>query len=315
MTTSAYIGIDLGGTNVRVGALTPDARMLAFRDAPIEARQGPQAGIEKIAGLIETVCAGADVRPLAIGIGATGPIDRARGAIQNPYTLPTWEDVDIVSMLSARFGVPATLENDADAAALGESWAGAGRDVERLIMVTLGTGVGFAFILNGAIYRGMGGVHPEGGHIILDPSGPECYCGARGCWESLCSGTAIGAYAREQAAKSPTLMLELAGSLETIDGGTVARAARQGDGLALEVIERTATYNAYGLLNLITLFVPERIIFTGGAARSFDLMEARIRETLERCSLMVPAKDVQLGMASLGQQAGMFGAARAAMQI
>ena len=121
-----------------------------------------------------------------------------RGTINNPYTLPTWEDVPIVDFLVDRFGVPVSLENDADAAALGEYWQGAGRDVQRLCAVTVGTGIGTAYILHGKIVRGNGGWHPEGGHMIIDPSGPQCYCGAKGCWESLASGSAIALFAREQ---------------------------------------------------------------------------------------------------------------------
>ena len=195
--------------------------LVARQECPIEARQGPQAGVEKIAGLITRVADEAGGRLQAIGIGSTGPVDRDLGAIQNPYTLPTWENVNIVKLLRERFHVPVTIENDADAAALGESWMGAGRGLSRLCMVTIGTGVGTAFIYDGSIYRGVGGAHCEGGHMILDPSGPECYCGAKGCWESLASGTAIGAYAREQAASHPTLMMELAGGdPERIDAAT-----------------------------------------------------------------------------------------------
>lgn len=217
-------------------------------------------------------------------------------------------------MLRERFGIPVTIENDADAAALGKSWMGAGQGLPRLVMATIGTGVGTAFIQNGRIYRGMDGVHCEGGHMILDSSGPECYCGAKGCWESLASGTAIGAYAREQATSIPTLMTKLAeGDIQRIDAAIVAQAARRGDPLAIEIINRSADYIGLGLVNLIALFLPECIVLTGGVMRSFDLMEARIRLVIGRHNVMAPADRVALLMASLGQQAGMIGAARAAM--
>lgn len=310
------VGIDLGGTNVRVGAVTTAGELIASQDCPIEAQQGPQAGMEKIAGLITRVATEAGGRLQAIGIGSTGPVDRALGAIQNPYTLPTWENVNIVGLLRERFHVPVTIENDADAAALGESWMGAGRGLRRLCMVTVGTGVGTAFIYDGRIYRGVGGAHCEGGHMILDPSGPECYCGAKGCWESLASGTAIGSYAREQAASRPTLMTDLAGGdLERIDAATVAEAARRGDPLAIGMVDRAAEYIALGLVNLIVLFLPDGIVLTGGVMRSFDLMEARIRSVIGRHNIMSPVDKVALRLADLGQRAGMIGAARAAMLI
>jgi glucokinase len=313
MSTSAYIGIDLGGTNVRAGAVTAEGKLLRWRDTRIEARQGPAAGLERIANLIEQVRSEAAVDVKAIGIGSTGPLDRQRGAIQNPYTLPTWEDVDIASPLRARFNVPVTLENDADAAALGEAWLGAGRGVERMLMVTVGTGIGTAFIQNGQIYRGMDGIHPEGGHIPIDPSGPQCYCGAKGCWESLASGPAIGAYAREITLQSSTSLLAQAGNdPEKIDAALVARAAREGDRLARQVVEHSAAYLALGLVNVMQLFVPDCVILTGGVMRSFDLFEPHLRKIITQHSIMSPLDKIPLRLAVLDQQAGIFGAARAA---
>lgn len=310
------VGIDLGGTNVRVGAVTMAGELVASQECPIEARQGPQAGMEKIAGLIACVTDEAGGRLQAVGIGSTGPVDRDLGAIQNPYTLPTWENVNIVNLLRERFHVPVTIENDADAAALGESWIGAGRGLPRLCMVTIGTGVGTAFIYDGRIYRGVGGAHCEGGHMLLDPSGPACYCGAKGCWESLASGTAIGAYAREQASSHPTLMADLAGGdLERIDAATVAEAARRGDPLAAGIVDRAAGYIALGLVNLIVLFLPDGIVLTGGVMRSFDVMETHIRSVIARHSILSPVDRVALRLARLGQQAGTIGAARAAMLV
>jgi glucokinase len=141
-----FIGIDLGGTNVRAGVVTLDGQMKKWRDIPIEARLGPEAGLGRIIRLIEQVSEDAGINPVAIGIGATGPVDRLRGVIQNPYTLPTWDDVDITGPLRDHFGIPVVLENDADAAALGEAWIGAGCGQPRMLMITVGTGIGTAFI-------------------------------------------------------------------------------------------------------------------------------------------------------------------------
>jgi glucokinase len=309
-----YIGIDLGGTNVRAGVVMPDGQLQKSQEIPIEARQGPQAGITRIIRLIEQVSAEAGVHAKAIGIGSTGPLDSARGIIQNPYTLPTWDNADIISPLRKHFGVPVVLENDADAAALGEAWIGAGRGLARMLMVTVGTGIGTAFIINGKIYRGAGGVHPEGGHILVDPTGPECYCGAKGCWESLASGPAIGAFARIQAAHELSSLLEKAGNdPEKIDSALVALAARDGDLLALKIVERTAAYLGLGLVSLLQLFLPDCVVFTGGVMRSYDLFEPRLREIITQHSAMLPLNKIPLRMAGLGQQAGIFGAARAAM--
>jgi Transcriptional regulator/sugar kinase len=180
--------------------------------------------------------------------------------------------------------------------------------------VTVGTGIGLGFILEGRIYRGTGGAHPEGGHILVDPSGPLCYCGAKGCWESLASGTAIGVYARELAAQEPSMLLQRAGNDSSkIDAALVAGAAHEGDRLALQIVQRTATYLGLGLVNLLHIFLPDCVIFTGGVMRSYELYEARLREIIKQHAVMSPLDQIPLRMAQLGQQAGIYGAARAAM--
>jgi glucokinase len=307
------IGIDLGGTNVRVGAITPARELLTFQDATIEAQQGPKMGVKKIAGLIEAVLAKVNQPISAIGIGSTGPLDREGGRIQNPYTLPGWEDVDIVSVINARFGVPVALENDADAAALGESWVGAGRGLKRLAMITIGTGVGTGFVQNGKIYRGVNGFHPEGGHIIIDPSGPECYCGAHGCWESLVAGPAIAKIAREDPALPKSSIYQACGgNLKKINAVMIFEGARQGDIFAKRLVDQTAHYIALGFVSVMMLYLPDCIVLTGGVTRSYDLLESRIQEILTRHDVVVPVHQVQIRLSELGQHAGMFGAARAA---
>jgi len=144
------VGVDLGGTNVRAGAVSLDGRLVAAEMLPIEATRGPQYGLGRITAVIEHVMAKSGSHQLlGIGVGSTGPIDRERGRVQNPYTLPTWENVSILDPLREHFKVPAVLENDADVAALGEAWLGAGKGVEQLVAVTVGTGIGTAFIYRG----------------------------------------------------------------------------------------------------------------------------------------------------------------------
>jgi glucokinase len=310
------IGIDLGGTNIRAGALTSDGQLLNWKDAPIEAARGPEAGLQTITRLVDEVIAQAGQPVLALGVGSTGPLDRQRGCIQNPYTLPGWEDVVIVTPLRERFDVPVALENDADAAALGESWAGSGRGVKRMVMLTIGTGVGYALILNGEIYRGLGGEHPEGGHIIIDPSGPECYCGAHGCLESLVAGPAIARFARnaEEAKTSPFLQKTVSDP-QKIDAATIFEGTRQGDAFCRELVDRTAIYIALGLVSIIMIALPDCIVLTGGLLRSYDLLEGTIRATLAKYDVIVPAKKVQIQLSQLGQGAGLYGAARAAQLL
>lgn len=311
------IGIDLGGTNVRAGAVNNKGEVLAWADAPIEARRGAQVGLEKITRLVESVSRQVQgYRLAAIGIGSTGPIDRDLGAIQNPYTLPTWENVDIVHPLSERFQVPVELENDADAAALGEAWVGAGRGYPRLAVLTIGTGVGYALIVDGKVYRGINGVHPEGGHMVIDPHGPECYCGARGCLEMLAAGPAIARLAQEKAVGQQTLMWELAGGkLDQIDGRVLVKAARSGDALAGQVVDQLAEYLGLGIVNVLMLCLPDCVLMGGGVMEAFDVFEPGIRKVVNRHNVVIPSTRVKIDKMQLKGQAGVIGAARAAYNL
>lgn len=301
--TPIVVGIDLGGTTVRAGVLTRAGDLLYTASTPIEAALGPQTGLARIERLVEQVVGAAgDVSLQAIGIGSTGPVDRVRGAIQNPYTLPTWEDVDIVHPLAHHFHVPVTLDNDANAAALGEYWLGAGQGAARLYLFTVGTGVGTAFVFNGAIYRGQGGIHPEAGHMLVDPSGPQCYCGGRGCLESLIAGPSIAHWARTWALDDALPQ----------DARQIADLARGGHRAAQTVIERAAGYLALGLINAIMLLVPDVVLFGGGVMQNYDLFEPVLQAAVTRHSVLVPGAVVRLAPARLGDKAGVVGAGYAA---
>jgi len=316
-TTPIVTGVDLGGTNVRAAAFDPNGKLLRHAQVPIQAAQGPEAGLARIKTLIETVLGQIDQAELkGIGIGSTGPLDRETGRIQNPYTLPTWEDVDIVSALSTRFSVPVALENDADTAALGEYWQGAGKGISRLLALTIGTGVGTAVILGGEVYRGWRGIHGEGGHHVVDPSGPLCYCGARGCMEILVAGPSIARLAQEAvaAASDGHRPAWVPANLSDIDARMVSQAARNGDPLASALMQSAASHIAVGLLNMITFFVPEVIVLSGSVMNDYDLFEPTIRSYLSQCSILVPSSSINIVMAELGNDAGVYGAAYAILR-
>lgn len=317
MESDIAIGIDLGGTMVRVGAVNPQGKLLVVHQLPIEPEKGADVGIMRISSLIEKTLHGVfGANLLGIGIGSTGPIDRQQGSIQNPYTLPTWENVPIVAMLAENFKVPVSLENDADTAALGEFWVGAGQNSSRLAAITIGTGVGTALIIDGQIYRGMDGTHPEGGHHIIDPCGPLCYCGAQGCWESLVSGTAIARQAQDNTARlaSSQLLSMADGNAAKIDARLVAEAALKGDEYALSIIDTTAKYISIGLINMIIMFVPDTVVLSGGVMKSIALFMPAIQQTLASHNSMVPASRVKVLSAKLGYHAGLMGAAYTAIK-
>jgi glucokinase len=312
-----FVGIDLGGTLVRGGLVNHLGRLLDWQSMPIEANQGPQAGMERIHKLIDQLLSKTDRKFLrAVGIGSTGPLDRERGSIQNPYTLPGWEDVPVAGPLSQAYGLPVILENDADSAALGEYWQGAGRGVERLYMLTIGTGVGTSFIYHGAIYRGTQGAHPEGGHMVLDMHGPACYCGAHGCLESLVAGPAITRRARQLVAQHPNSQLQAlaGGDPLRVDARLLMQAARAADAASQGLVRQIASEIALGLLNIGILYLPDVIALGGGVFENQDLFQPAIQAAFRSAIAVGPINQVKILPAQLGRRAGVYGAAYAAMQ-
>ena len=305
MNQPVAIGMDIGGTLVRVGAFDSTGQLLGQKEASIAAI-GPERGLRLIEKLIHETVDSVNAALLGIGIGCTGPLDIKRGLVNNPYTLEGWSNVPIVEHLTHAFNVRVVLENDADAAALGEYWQGAGREAKRLYAVTVGTGVGTALIVDGQIYRGVDGSHPEGGHQLIDPAGPECYCGHRGCWESLVSGTAISNFARS------IMSAEQVNALERSDRMTarvVAEAARAGESIAVEVMQKAARDFSLGIINVITLFVPDVLVLSGGVMKSADLFLPTLEQNLITPNPMVPFDRVQILPAKLGYYAGIYGGA------
>ncbi|HSL41821.1 MAG TPA: ROK family protein [Anaerolineales bacterium] len=308
MSQPIAVGMDIGGTLVRVGVFDVDGQLLAQDETNI-ASIGPEEGLRLIGDLIEkTLDSVSSPSLLGIGIGCTGPLDITRGLINNPYTLEGWSNVPIVERLTETFQVPVRLENDADAAALGEYWRGAGRDAKRLYAVTVGTGVGTALIVEGKIYRGVDGSHPEGGHQLIDPNGPACYCGYRGCWESLISGPAIASFARS-AMDNEGLIVLAGGDSNQINSRFVAEAARAGDPVAVEIMQKAARDFSLGIINIISLFVPDVLVLSGGVMKSADLFLPTLKKALKTPNPMVPFDSVLILPAQLGYYAGLYGGA------
>ncbi len=306
MSQHVAIGMDIGGTLVRVGAFDLDGKLLGQREASL-ASIGPDDGLRLIEQLIQKALDSVNSSSLlGIGIGCTGPLDTVNGLINNPYTLEGWRNVPIVERLNKTFNIPVRLENDADAAALGEYWQGAGREAKRLYAVTVGTGVGTSLIVDGKIYRGVDGSHPEGGHQLIDPQGPECYCGHRGCWESLISGTAITSAARIAMNHE---QLTAFGDPGQLDASVIAEAARAGNPAALAIMQKAARDFSLGIINIISLFVPDVLVLSGGVMKSADLFLPTLEEALKTPNPMVPFDRVHTLPAKLGYYAGLYGGA------
>jgi glucokinase len=208
-----------------------------------------------------------------------------------------------VNDLANIFHVNAAMENDADAAALGEAEWGAGKNRKRLIYVTVGTGIGVGFIVDGRVYRGVDHSHPEIGHHVVDPSGPLCMCGFHGCWESLAAGPAMTAWMRQEA---PANYADAA----DLSARRICELARTGDGLARRAVERETYYLGLGLANVVTMFAPDAIVLGGSVMKSADLFLDGIRKTIQQSCRFVPFEKAEISVASLGEDANLIGAAR-----
>jgi glucokinase len=294
--------VDIGGTKIAVGMVDEGGRVLSKLESPTNAEAGYSNGLARMDAMLRETARTAGVEISGIGIGSTGMVYGSTGAIGDADFLPGWKGCNPVKDLGRAFNVSVALENDGDASALGEAAWGAGKGKSRLIYITVGTGIGGGIILDGHLYRGADMSHPEVGHHVVDPSGPLCSCGFRGCWEVLATGPAMAAWFNDNDQSS--------GEHKNLGAKEVCELARQGDELARRAVEREAYYLGLGLANLINLFVPDMIVLGGSVMKSANLLLDDIRQTIAQGCRFVPAEKTEIALASLGEDANLIGAAR-----
>lgn len=295
--------VDIGGTKIAVGIVDAEGRVLTQAQVPTDAEAGYPRAIDAVIRMLreaETITA---QKITGIGIGSTGPVYPLTGEIGDVNFFPNWNGENPVKDLERAFSVGVAIENDADASALGEAGWGAGRDKSRLIYVTVGTGIGVGLIFDGKVYRGVDYSHPEIGHHLIDPSGPSCYCGFSGCWESLATGPAMEGWF---AANIPPDYLHR----EKLTAKKICERARTGEPYAIRAVQREARYLALGLANLVTLYCPDAIVLGGSVMNSSDLLLDTIHKTIAASCHFVPYQRTEVALASLGENANLIGAAR-----
>jgi glucokinase len=291
--------LDIGGTKIAAGMVDGDGHVLAHMACPTEPDRGLEDAIDRMTDMLHQTAREAGGSLSGIGIGCTGPVFPELGTVGKVEFMPGWEGANLVQILSNRMGVSVGIENDADAAALGE-WAwGAGRGTQTFLLVTVGTGIGAGLVLNGQLYRGVSSAHPEIGHHVIDPTGPLCFCGAHGCWESLSSGPAMERWAQAQHPH-----------LKPLSASELCKLAEHGEPNSLAAVQRTVYYFAIGLANLVTLYIPECIALGGGLMQAYPLFIDAIQSTIQNSCGLVPHEQVQVVQAALGAQSGLVGAAR-----
>jgi glucokinase len=316
-----FIGLDVGGTTMKAGVVDETGYPLASVSLPTEAYRGQELGLERMCESIRQAVAAANVQHeqiAAIGVATPGTMDIPAGIILDPPNLKPWRNVPVREHIHRVFGLPTAFQNDANAAAFGEFWAGAGKEDHSMVLFTLGTGVGGGIILGDSIVQGEHSHGAEIGHIKIEMTQPrQCGCGRWGCLEAYASATAVvkralEALAEPGARSKLTLCLNKEGGLTARD---VFDTAMTGDPLAEKLVEDTAFYLAVGAVNMMHIIDPDTIVFAGGMVAAGEEFLQRIQHHIRKLAFPVPAEKTRVCYARLGSDAGFIGAAACGRQL
>ena len=318
MASGYCVGVDLGGTNLKAGLLDADANILCQFSVPTEVDRGRDVVVDNIVGAAERAVTEAGVdrsQVIGIGIGSPGPMSHRQGRVINPGNLPCLRDTPLRDIMTERTGIKATLENDANAAAWGEFWAGAGKGVSDLVMFTLGTGVGGGVIVDGALLRGHFENGAELGHILVQPGGRRCSCAQLGCVEAYSSAYNLARRAEEMIAEGRASSLK-----SRVDDGQmlmaehIVEAAKAGDELAEQVWDEACYYLGVAIVTMQHVSNPERVVLAGGLIAAGDFLLERVCRHAKALTWNLLDDLAEIRFATLGNDAGLIGAAGCAWE-
>lgn len=302
-----FIGLDLGGTNIRAAAITKEGEILHRVKIPTEVPLGRENVITNILNVINTIRQELKTFKLsAIGMGIPGIIFFDKGIVVRSPNFPDWIDFNLRERLSKDLDVPFYIDNDANLAAVGEGWIGAGMDFNNFCMLTLGTGVGGGIIFNKNIWRGEYGMAGELGHITIYPDGHPCNCGNRGCLEQYASATGIVRMAMERS--------EIQNPKSEITADKIYQLAKNGDRYSLEIFQKMGRILGIGIADLVNILNIELFVLGGGVADSWDFFVPSAVDEVRKRTYRITGERVKVVKAELGDDAGIFGAANMAMK-
>ncbi|MGB9774373.1 MAG: ROK family protein [Bacteroidota bacterium] len=312
MNEELAIGIDLGGTTVKAGIVTARGNILQTKAVSTHAEDGPSVVIERIEKLISELLREQRNEVAGIGIGSPGVVTLDGGMVKYPPNLPGWTEIPLGDILAKKFDMPVAVENDANAAAIAESRFGAGKGEPNFLFIIWGTGVGGGIIMDGKIYRGPSGGAGEIGHMTIDPDGPLCNCGNRGCVEAFVGQRYLSQRAIERIgkAKQQEKILDLVnGKLDKIEPAILSAAAEAGDILAREILIEAGVKLGIAIASALNLLDFRLVIIGGGISAAPEFVYEAIRTSV-RDRVLTPLKpEVRIIRASLGNMAGILGAA------
>ena len=312
------LAFDLGGTKFAFGVVAENGEVIGSDKIETLAKQGPEQAIQRVNLAAQALLKKLNIKPedlIGIGIASPGPLDIAKGCVDGSPNLPGWTGFSIEKSLSTFFNLPARIDNDANAAALGEYKFGAGKNKKNMVYITVSTGIGGGVIVDGRLMRGANGNAAELGHLTLNIAGPACPCGANGCLEMYASGTAIARRTREAIqAGAQSQILNLAGSIDEITTHHILTALEKNDVLAQKIWNETTEYLGRGLAVVINSFNPELIVVGGGVTAAGDLLFKPVREKALRYAFPRLAAVCSIVPAGLGSNVGVVGAAACAFE-
>lgn len=300
------IGVDLGGTKIAAGLVTRKGKVLKKTRVETLAAEGPTQVIDRICQTIDEVI---EDQPAGIGIGAPGQIDQKKGMVTYAPNLK-WFDVDLKDIIEERYNLPVKIDNDIRCVTAAEAKFGAARDIDNVVVVFVGTGIGGGIIVEGRLLRGATNCAAEIGHMTIKEDGPLCGCGNYGCLESFASGPHIVEYVTERLPKwtDSSLFKTVKEGESHLDVSAIQRAAQEGDKLAVKALRRAAHYLGIGVANLVNILNPELIIFGGGVIMAAPQLLDLINESLNLMALPLARKDLKLIKSELGDKGGIIGA-------
>lgn len=311
-----FVGADLGGTNIASVLVDEFGKIINKHTRPTEAKKGPNVVIENVKNSIHKVCSDIPKKEVAgIGLGIPGLIDIEKGISVFAGNLG-WENIPVLEEFKREFKKPVFMDNDVRVATLGEKYFGAGRGINNLICITLGTGIGSGIIIDGKMYRGHSSCAGEIGHITVVKDGLYCNCGNRGCLEVYASAPGISRRAREYIMAGHYTILDsmTGGNLSKITPKLISEAYDKGDKLAMRIMEETAEILAIGIANYIDIIDPEMVVIGGGVSLAGERLFKPLRKFVIERSMNQIAKNVKIVPAMLKNESGMMGSAALAMK-
>jgi len=312
------LGVDIGGTKIETAMVDAAGVIVASHYRLIDPAKDPDRTILDILDSTQICCQQAGRSAAAIGVGVAGQIDKTRGVVRRSPNLPNWRDVELGAGLKAKLGIPVSINNDVRVITWGEWQHGAGRGMNDLVCLFVGTGVGGGVVSGGHLLEGYNNTAGELGHTTIVTGGRQCHCPNEGCLEAYCGGWAIAERAQDAAQANPgagKTLVELAGTPDKITAITVSQAYAKGDPLAQRLIKDTARYLAAGLVNIVNIFNPQLIILGGSVIQGLPDLAVLAEKRVRAMALPTPIIDLRITMAALGNQAGVIGAAALAREL